>query len=313
MRAKKQHDSLANIRRTNEKNKNKRAKPKYQYICKLALYNGKLEGASSIDYDKESDYLKDARLLKCNPEWPLCLFDHTYKSRCVSYFAFRAKSDNEFIDDYLIKKPSLNQSNGVKEEHKKGSLEAYNALVIERSKHYCGNRVFVEKLKRLLEEKGTPDDAFRVDLIDQTAINHDICLKLMKKYVRHIVDFEESSPISPLPPSKKTKEEDVHLSRKNSDKNEEVDVENERNKDPENILRARVEKEVDEDDSRDEEKEEDYKDSNIPIESAVSALEKVRKNEVIRKHRKDEDYRLNNEGIDENENEDEVITGSPDT
>eukprot|EP00826_Nyctotherus_ovalis_P017525 TRINITY_DN15165_c0_g2_i1.p1 TRINITY_DN15165_c0_g2~~TRINITY_DN15165_c0_g2_i1.p1 ORF type:complete len:277 (+),score=88.91 TRINITY_DN15165_c0_g2_i1:131-961(+) len=148
-----------------------------------------------MEYDKGKDYLENAHLLECNPEWPLCLYDHTYKSRCVSYFAFRTKGENEFIDDYLLKelKEASKDFKQSMEEAKAGPIEAYNALVIERSKHYCNNNNFVEKIKKLLEEKETPDEAFCVELIDQPAIDHDTCLNLMERYVKHVIDFKDKS------------------------------------------------------------------------------------------------------------------------
>lgn len=260
MRAKKHLSNIENIKKTNAKNQNKRAKPKYQYICKLALYNAKLNGAAEMEYDKGKDYLENAHLLECSPEWPLCLYDHTYKSRCVTYFAFRAKGENEFIDDYLLREPK-EASKDFKEsmeEAKAGSIEAYNALVIERNKHYCDNKTFVEKVKRLLEEKNTPDDAFCVEMIDQPAIDHDACLKLMERYVKHVVNFQDKSPehggrLKGIPEQLRSVKESS-IAHESLDKHEdqtqgarEMSTEDVQKK----LIRAQVEQEVGRDDSED--------------------------------------------------------------
>ncbi len=77
------------------------AESKSKYIQKLVLYNNKLENSETIRYDKAKDSLENAALLVCDAKWPLCLYDHTYKNRCATYFAFRCGTQIHMIDDYF--------------------------------------------------------------------------------------------------------------------------------------------------------------------------------------------------------------------
>ena len=196
MRIKKRQPVLKHLRKENNKGRARKAKPKYQYISRLILYNPKLPHFSEIEYDKNEDYMENSTLLKCNPEWPICLYDHTYKIRCVSHFAYRARFENEFIDKYLKKKHQDEAKEKIidNEEIKKSKNQKYDELMIERGQHYCDRELFVYKMKKILEVKGFPDKAFPPELIDLTANDYMEFKSVMTNYIKHIEELEGDFP-----------------------------------------------------------------------------------------------------------------------
>ena len=186
MRNNKRSIVLQSFKKTNIKRKHnlKQRKSKLKYIDNLILYNEKLKDSDKINYDKNTDCLGGAKFMMCNKDWPLCLYDHTYKNRCRSYFAYKTNCDNEFIDDYLIKIEPRE-----KEDLK---ISEYNELLMERNKHYCLNKKFAEKIAKLLEHEGTIPEAFPSSLIELPTFDDNATITVMEAYVKHIVDLDLS-------------------------------------------------------------------------------------------------------------------------
>ena len=83
---------------------------KMQTINKFYLQGG---------IDSNMDYTGDAKSVEqmqadiisrfdCNPQWPICLFDFTYKNKVPQYFAFRTNEDltKGQIEDYFGGSPT---------------------------------------------------------------------------------------------------------------------------------------------------------------------------------------------------------------
>jgi len=157
------------------------SKNKLRYLNKLFLYKNESRSEK----------------LECNVLWPVCMYDHSYKSRCVSYFAFRCGSEPKILEDYF------EVSNFTADKYKSKSKEAnevpssevisqrnYNALLIERNPHYCTNKHFVLKIKKLLEEEKTEwaFDGFGIssNISNETSIFH-----TMDDYIDFITNVEE--------------------------------------------------------------------------------------------------------------------------
>jgi len=198
-RLKKRMETLKGLQEAELKKKNisRKSQAKYKYISRLMLYNSMLDNASVMTYKKEDEFLKGADLLKCDENWPLCLYDHTYKNRCISYFAFRARNE-EIIEDYFEEMKFGSKSVKVdieklKESGVKTQEQIYDSLMIERTKHYCTNKEFVEKMNKILELHGTIDSAFPSNLIEVPASDESCMLQVMENYVKHVLnlDFEE--------------------------------------------------------------------------------------------------------------------------
>ncbi len=84
-----------------------RVESKVKYLRRLVMYNSKMEErnpdktAAAVHEEKPRNELEGARTMQCDPRWPLCLYDHTCKNRCSSYFVYRCASPPAFIDDYF--------------------------------------------------------------------------------------------------------------------------------------------------------------------------------------------------------------------
>lgn len=99
---------LEELSKSNERKKilNK-SSLKLQYLGKLSLYD-----LSQIDNTYSTMKLKN---LTCNEKWPVCMFDHTRKFRCPTYFSFCvSKESYEIIDDYFTAKTNRKISTSKK-------------------------------------------------------------------------------------------------------------------------------------------------------------------------------------------------------
>jgi len=43
------------------------------------------------------------QFFNCNPEWPICLYDFSFRNKCPTYFAFRVGKPlvSYVVDDYF--------------------------------------------------------------------------------------------------------------------------------------------------------------------------------------------------------------------
>ncbi len=84
---------------------------KYNYVNRLLLYDPtastlvKAVQTEQIE-ENESEYHE----LICNPRWPICMFDHTYKNRGATYFCFVPTKPPTFIWEYFDHPPSTSTS-----------------------------------------------------------------------------------------------------------------------------------------------------------------------------------------------------------
>lgn len=159
---------------------------KYKYINRLLLYNTQLANSSIVGYENGAYFVQNAGLLKCKKIWPLCLYDHTYKNRCASYFALRNRDKLEIIDNYFeLAEEDKRQS--IKEEKKE---EQCALLLVERNYHFCTNEKFVNKINFLLEQKEQFADAFPMNLINPVICDDLARVDLMEQYIKHIIQYD---------------------------------------------------------------------------------------------------------------------------
>ena len=193
MRIKKRLLILKSLQKHNP-NKNSRHKGSVtKYIKHLLLYNGTLD-----DPNPDIKEIEKKEVLKCDEEWPICLYDHTYKDRCISYFAYRTKGQDKFVDNYF--------DNPLKRDKEK---EKHDTLLIERNRHYCTNLRFTTKLNKLLKE--SVHEAFPDDLLSESIIEEKSIPSIMNNYMKHIIEFdlsqtEEDKKVS-IPTTVKIKKE----------------------------------------------------------------------------------------------------------
>ncbi|MDR3548933.1 MAG: hypothetical protein P4M11_11835 [Candidatus Pacebacteria bacterium] len=156
---------------------------KYKYLMKLPLCTAKVKDRMGLSTEEGECYVHDGRAIQCDPRWPVCFFDHSYKSRCVTCFRFRSAEPCPFIEDYFdpqtgqgqhttLGKARLMHRGGnrravlvrnlaaAEEEDKAnsprrgGEEPVYDSLLIERNIHCCQNETFAESIRMFLEQKG---------------------------------------------------------------------------------------------------------------------------------------------------------------
>ena len=79
-------------------------------------------------------------IYNCDPRWPICLYDFTFKNRCPTFVTYRFEKplDEYIIDDYFDperehqwpKLKKLDQTNII----------PYEELLINRNTHPCCNK-----------------------------------------------------------------------------------------------------------------------------------------------------------------------------
>ena len=132
--------------------------PQMQFIQKFYLYRGLSQYfreqtpnvAQANDYNKMMTLSMDKyekalmKIFECKAEWPICLFDFSYKNKCPTYFCFRVGHDlgSYVIDDYFSINPhSVGQKLNEFRKNKVTLMSmtgiGVDELVIERNFHLC--------------------------------------------------------------------------------------------------------------------------------------------------------------------------------
>ena len=110
----------------------------------MILYN---KGLDKIQINLNS---KIGAKLNCNPNWPVCIFDHCYKHKSISYFAYRTKQLPDIYPDYFS--PSHKIFPGNDKVEKLGTQDLnFDKLTIERNTHYCKDEEFTSYIKELID------------------------------------------------------------------------------------------------------------------------------------------------------------------
>jgi hypothetical protein len=93
-------------------------------------------------------------VFNCKPEWPICLFDFTIKSKIPNFFVYRVKRplDSFKINDYF----NGSRTGGDYRPSTKPDLNADN-LLIERNHHLCHEHPMFEKNFKMRFAADDPD------------------------------------------------------------------------------------------------------------------------------------------------------------
>ena len=93
----------------------------------------------------------------CQEEWPVCLFDFTFKSNCPNFFTFRVQAD---LTSFVLEEDYFNVTFTAPEMKPSGPAQFLNALdkggkgdssglLVQRHPHLCKfNNVFVDRFKK---------------------------------------------------------------------------------------------------------------------------------------------------------------------
>jgi hypothetical protein len=86
------------------------------------------------------------KIFNCDTEWPLCLYDFTYKNKIPQYLCFRTSSDPPYIIEEYFYPEGIPVPHPVKPQIKKKG----EGLLMERGVHHCRHHpTFVDNFKVL--------------------------------------------------------------------------------------------------------------------------------------------------------------------
>lgn len=101
----------------------------------------------------ESDVMQ---IFNCNTDWPICLFDFTFKNRIPNFITLKIENyPPRIIDDYFAlgahhHGPPLNI---LKEDEFTFACENTDNLLMEKNRHYCCiHKAFIGNFKALYEK-----------------------------------------------------------------------------------------------------------------------------------------------------------------
>lgn len=80
--------------------------PRLQFVNKFFLYSGlcKFYEEKEVEWKTIEDFEKEVmQMFNCDSDWPICLFDFTYKNRIPNYLCFKTQSNfsNLFQENYF--------------------------------------------------------------------------------------------------------------------------------------------------------------------------------------------------------------------
>jgi len=86
-------------------------------------------------------------IFNCDPAWPVCLFDFSFKSKIPSFLSFRVGHDLTSLikEDYFT--GTDQRESGKVEPDNALNMTSQNDLLIERNFHLCQNELFVSNFK----------------------------------------------------------------------------------------------------------------------------------------------------------------------
>lgn len=96
---------------------------KKQFQESLAIFNSNKD-------DRDIEVMK---IFDCDPQWPICLYDFTYKNKSVPYLNMKVRRNlsDYIVDDYIPQKGKIKMVN------KRKLIEDDNDVVREHQVHLC--------------------------------------------------------------------------------------------------------------------------------------------------------------------------------
>ncbi|CDW83987.1 tbc domain-containing protein [Stylonychia lemnae] len=179
-----------------------------KFLNKFYLYNGvqRSDNANSTTHElyyKSLDQYENEvmRVFNCSTEWPICLFDFTYKNKIPNYIVMASSSESpDIIQDYFY--PSANSQLQNQDQEIEFNLpieKPSEGLLIERGRHYCErNQKFIHNFKKLYD-KGD------CRLFNSQNLCFDICSDInstqnLKNYIDEIAKIDINKDINPPVP-----------------------------------------------------------------------------------------------------------------
>ena len=108
-----------------------------------ARFSLSVNTANSINKEREKIKIirknPEKKEIKCNLDWPVCIYDQSYDNGDVEFYLVLQKKKKNFLNDYFISKFSKENNNEKIEE--KNDTD----ILIERKVHYCIDRKAIKE------------------------------------------------------------------------------------------------------------------------------------------------------------------------
>ena len=156
----------------------KSSNPRLLFLSQYSLFSGLKLRSHDIQHtgDRENDIMK---IFRCDPAWPVCLYDFAYKNKIPRYFCFRVKAQltSLLISDYF------NDERLDSKSQKPGAPLIQSNLsdvMIERNPHYCTHPKFRSSFQFLFETQSDlllgGSEIFKFSIIDEVQIQRQLDL-----------------------------------------------------------------------------------------------------------------------------------------
>jgi len=92
------------------------------------------EGATLVNSNLDARESELMKVFNCNPEWPVCLYDFTFKNKSVQFLTMKATRSlkHYIVEDYIPLKGKVSTKG-----HKRQVQEADSDVIREQAYHLC--------------------------------------------------------------------------------------------------------------------------------------------------------------------------------
>ena len=108
-----------------------------------ARFSLSVNTANSINKEREKIKIirknPEKKEIKCNLDWPVCIYDQSYDNSDVKFYLVLQKKKKNFLNDYFISK--FSKENGINKIEEKNDTD----ILIERKVHYCIDRKAIKE------------------------------------------------------------------------------------------------------------------------------------------------------------------------
>ena len=108
-----------------------------------ARFSLSVNTANSINKEREKIKIirknPEKKEIKCNLDWPVCIYDQSYDNSDVKFYLVLQKKKKNFLNDYFVSK--FSKENDINKMEEKNDTD----ILIERKVHYCIDRKAIKE------------------------------------------------------------------------------------------------------------------------------------------------------------------------
>ena len=108
-----------------------------------ARFSLSVNTANSINKEREKIKIirknPEKKEIKCNLDWPVCIYDQSYDNSDVKFYLVLQKKKKNFLNNYFISK--FSKENNINKIEEKNDTD----ILIERKVHYCIDRKAIKE------------------------------------------------------------------------------------------------------------------------------------------------------------------------